>query len=54
MRIGKLKDKAHPVLVYFVFSCILITTGLLVVKQKSVEKAYTLNSIAKNGQYYSD
>lgn len=54
MLVGHLKQKARPVLVFFVFSCILITTGLLFVMQKSEEKAYTFNSIARNVGYYPD
>ena len=52
MHIGHLKQKAHPILVYFVFCCILITTGLLYLVQKSEAKATHLTSIGDNKDYY--
>ncbi len=36
MQPGSFKQKASPLLVLFVFGCIIITTGLLYIMQKSV------------------
>ena len=52
MKVGHLNQKAHPILVYFVFSCIIVTTGLLYVMQKSEAKAVHLTSIDNNMEYY--
>ena len=50
MEIGRLKQRAHPFLVFFVFSCIIITTGLLYIMQKTEAKAESLASI-NDSQY---
>lgn len=42
LKIGTFKQKANPMLVYFVFSCIVITVGLLFIMQKAVAKGETL------------
>jgi hypothetical protein len=39
MQVGRLKQKAHPYLVGFVFCCILVTTGLLYILEESEAKA---------------
>ena len=52
LEVGSFKQKASQGLVYFVFSCILITTSILYVWEKSEEKALTLNSISLNSSYY--
>jgi hypothetical protein len=44
MPVGRFNQKASPLLVYFVFSCIVITVGLLYVMQKSEALAEHLNS----------
>ena len=46
MELGNLKQTAHKKLVFFVFSCIIITTGLLFVMEKSEETAEHLNTLS--------
>ena len=55
MYIGSIKQKANPVLVVFVFICILITTELLYVLQKSeaVVNNLSLKSTSSSA-YYSE
>ena len=48
---GNLKQKANPLLVFFVFSCIVITTGLLYVMQKTEAKAEDLASLSDISEY---
>ena len=50
MRTGKFTDKAKPLMVYFVFSCILLITGLLYAVQQT-ERIGDLSSLAQLGQY---
>ena len=51
MKVGTFKQKAHPILVFFVFSCIIVTIGLLYIMQKAEAKGDTLNSLAQNSDY---
>lgn len=51
MEVGHLKQKANPVLVGFVFSCIVISTGLLYIMQKSVAAGENISSSVKYGEY---
>ena len=53
IQVGHLTQKAHPILVFFVFSCIIITIGLLYVVQKSEAKANNLSSISNSKDYYA-
>ena len=43
MPVGNLKQKANPILVSFVFGCILVVTGFLYTMQKSVAVANNLS-----------
>ncbi len=54
MKLGNLKDKAHPVLVFFVMSCIIITTGLLYILNKAEETSNHLIYLSGVGQYILD
>lgn len=47
MEIGHLNQKASRPLVLFVFGCIIITTGLLYIMQKSVAVADNISSVTK-------
>ena len=49
MPIGNFRQKANPVLVGFVFGCILITVGLLYAMQASLAVANNLSSVS--GRY---
>ena len=51
MEIGNVKQKASRTMVFFVFSCIIITTGLLYVMQKSEAVAENLVPDADISQY---
>ena len=53
IEIGHLKQRAHPILVFFVFSCIIVTTGLLYVVQKSEARTKNLSSISNSRDYYA-
>ncbi len=51
MELGHWKDRARPRLVYFVFGCIIVITGLLHISQISVERGETITSIVKYSDY---
>ena len=51
MQVGHLNQKAHPILVFFVFSCIIIITGLLYTKNKAEATRDHLIYLSRLGQY---